>query len=414
MKKLLLLLASFCLIHSMAQTSVKIKTSKDTGDEFSVVVNSGLECVVDWGDGKNDTIITTLEPLCGTVAGRYITIKANGLTYLDCSNQMVSQLTFTACGGLETLIASNNKIITLNISALTSLKTLWIDGNLLTALDLSKAPNIESVMAGNNMISKLTRPAEGLTELADFWINKNRFTTLDLSQSKKIQTLNVENNKLTKMTLSPLSGKAQAAFIEGNSLDFTSLWNKISVAKWYGMTQNVSFAQSTYNVGEEFSLDRNLFTTNQEGVNQAATQYSFNWYPYLFGVKGEKLTRGTEASTNCDYTTPSTSDKKGVFTFKRAFDDVQLEIKNNKYLNFLLVSDHISIEDPSAVGDAKTANSLRINALQGAVVIEAEQPADVKIYDVAGALRWQGSVQNSTRIPLGKGVFIINNKKVTL
>lgn len=414
MRKLLLMISVVCALSAVAQTSVKMKTAKANGDEFAFVVNSGLECVVDWGDGKLDTLLSTAEPVSGTVAGKYITLKTIGLTYLDCSDQQINQLTFTACGTLETLICSNNKLITCTLTALPNLKTLWCDHNLLTALDLSKQTKLESLIADHNMLTRITRPSGGMPGLVDVWVNNTRMTSLDLTGCSKIQTLNVENNKMEQMRLSVLDNKAVAVFLDGNSLDFTSFWNKINVNKWYGTTQNIPFAQKSYNMGVEFTVGRDLFASNQDGVAQAAMSYTFSWYPYLFGVKGEKLVRGNETSENCDYSTPNTNDKKHLFTFKRAFDDVQLEIKNNKYLNFLLVSDHISIEDPTGVNDAQDTTGLTFKADNGAVVLSADQPAEVKIYDAGGTLRWQGTVLDATRIPLGKGVFIINNKKVSL
>ena len=45
-----------CAIGSMAQTTIKMKTAKEIGEDFALTVNEGLICIIDWGDGKTDTV----------------------------------------------------------------------------------------------------------------------------------------------------------------------------------------------------------------------------------------------------------------------------------------------------------------------------------------------------------------------
>lgn len=415
MKRIIILFCALLALNAVAQTTIKMKTSKDIGESFTITVNEGLECNIDWGDGKTDTIISTLDPITGTLTGKNVTIKASGLTYFDCSGQEISQITFTAAAKLETLILSNNRLITLSLANLTGLKTLWCDHNLMPSIDISKSPGIESFMAGNNALSKITMPAEGLVQLSDFWVNSNRLTTLDLSACKYIQTLNVEKNQLVQMYLATLYSKATAVFIDGNSLDFKSLWNKINSAKWYGTTQTVEFAKDRYNLNEEFTLDRTLTGYNQDRQELSATTFTYTWYPMANGVRGNKLVRGAAGTSDCDYTTPNTSTQKHLFTFKRAYDDLQLEVKCNKYINFALLSNLISIDDPTAVNNATTADqTLSWTIGEGAITLQATEPTDVTIYNTAGAICWSGQVQQPMRIPLAKGIYIINNHKISI
>lgn len=415
MKKITFLLCALLTLNAMAQTTIKMKTSKEIGETFTITVDEGLECNIDWGDGKIDTIVSSFDPITGTLSGKTVTFKASGLTYLDASDQKISQITFTAASKLETLILSNNKLITLSLSNLTGLKTLWCDHNVMPSLDISKSPNIQSLLAGNNALSKIIMPNEGLPQLTDFWINTNRISSLDLSACKNIQTLNVENNQLVLMYLATLYSKATAVFIGGNSLDFKSLWNKINAAKWYGTTQSVSFAKNRYSIDEEFTLDRTLTGYNQDRQELSATTFTYTWYPVVNGVRGNKLVRGAAGTSDCDYTTPNTSTQKHLFTFKRGYDDLQLEVKCNKYINFVLLSDLISIDDPTAVNDATTADQpLSWTIDNGAITLQATEPTDVTIYNTAGAICWSGQVQQPVRIPLTKGIYIINNQKISI
>ena len=416
MRKILLLITVLCAIGTMAQTTIKMKTGKEIGESFALTVNNGIECYINWGDGKIDTVVSTTNAIEGTVAGGEITLTASGLTYLDCSDQKLNQISFTSASTLETLILSSNKLTAITLTALNGLKTLWIDNNLLTTLDLTRNYDLESLIASNNYITTVKTSSAGLTKLTDCWVDENRLTELSLNGSTKISTLNLEGNTISSLTLSQLDDKALAVFLDGNSLDFTSLWSKTSSLRWYGTEQQgIKFASDTYKIGEEFTVNRNLYNENQDGVKQAPASYSFTWYKYENGVKGAKLTKGTPTSTTADYTVPSGTENKHLFTFKKPFEDIQLEIKNNKYLNFLLLSDHIKIIDPTGIDDANIANNnLSVVVNDGAVTMQAEQLTPVTIYSANGTLQWKGEVQAPVRIQLTKGIYIINKTKIAI
>lgn len=418
MKKLLLLLALVCTVSVSAQTTIKMKTLKEIGDEFSFAVNAGLKCFVDWGNGKNDTIISTTDPITGTLTGKTVTLKTNYPTFFDCSGQQINQITFAGAASIEALIISDNKIMNCTISAMTNLRTLWCDHNTLTSLDFSTCPKLESFLGNVNYIRTVNKPAGNFTELTDFWIGNNRVTSLDLFGSTKLKTLNVENNKMESMKLSTLEEKALAVFIDGNSLDFTSFWNKINAQQWHGTTQTIDFPQSKYQMGEEFTLDRNLLGRNQDGTEIQAMSFTYSWYPYMFGVKGEKLVRGNPGVATADYSTPNTLDKKHIFTFNRAFDDIQLEIKHNKYIGFTILTNHIEIEDPTGIKNQETNTAedsgLKITPDGSGVMLQTSKPTKVTIRTLDGACCWQGTILNATRIPLAKGVYLINNHKISL
>lgn len=416
MRKFLLLITAVCAIGSMAQTTIKMKTGKEIGESFALTVNNGIECYINWGDGKTDTVVSTTNAIEGTVAGSEISLTASGLTYLDCSGQELSQISFTSASTLETLILSSNKLMACTFTTLSGLKTLWCDDNLLTTLDLTRNYNLESLIASNNYISAIKTSSGGLAKLTDCWVDENRLTELSLKGSTKINTLNIEGNTIDSLTLSQLEDKALAVFLDGNSLDFTSLWSKTNSLRWYGTEQQgIKFTSDTYKMNEPFTVNRNLYKTNQDGVTLTPASYTFTWYKYENGVKGAKLTKGTPTSTTADYTVPSGTENKHIFTFKKPFEDVQLEIKNNKYLNFLLLSDHIKIIDPTGIDDANIANNnLSVVVNDGAVTMQAEQLTPVTIYSANGTLQWKGEVQAPVRIQLTKGIYIINKTKIAI
>lgn len=411
MRRILPLLLILASLTSVAQTTIRLRTNKAVGEQFTLTLNPGITCYLDWGGDLKDTLLTTTEPITGTLGSSSINVKAEGMTLFDCSGQEVSQIFFTMATGLETLILSNNNIVSLSIGSLTGLRTLWCDSNLITSLDISKQKELESLVASNNSISRLTLPSTGLPNMVDFWVDDNRLSSLSLANSTKIATLNIEGNTLDELTLTPLEEKALAVFMEGNSLDFTSLWNRTSVSRWYGTTQSFSFAEDVYNMGEEFTLDRDLYGENQEGVEQVATGYTFNWYPFTDGVQGEKLTKGYTGDTSADYTVPTGSDQKHLFTFNKPFDDVQLEIKNSKYLAFYLLSNHIQIADPTAVDDISVQNNLRFSIHGSSVTLQADEPTPVTIVSAGGSVCWRGNIYQATNIPLMPGIYFANNIK---
>lgn len=414
-KFLLLLITMVSAIGAVAQTTIKMKTAKDIGEEFSLTVDPDLMCIVDWGDGVADTLISTDDPIVGNVAGPDITISAMGMTYFDASNQELSEITFTNITNLETLILSSNNLTAINLQGMNKLKSLWIDNNLITTLYLAPCFKLESLIASNNLISAVGTNVSGLTELTDCWLDNNKLLQLKLVGSKNIKTLNIENNTIDSLTLSQLEEKALAVFLDGNSLDFRSLWNKANSQKWYGTEQQgIGFGRSEYKIGETFTTTRNLFSQNQDKTDLTPASYTFTWYEYDNGVKGAKLTKGTASSTTADYYVPSATNQKNVFTFKKAFDDIQLEIKNNKYLGFLLLSDHISIIDPTGIDQASVANNLSYSATNGGLTLQADKPTTVTIYATNGQLVWKGEVAEPTRIQLNKGIYIVNNTKIVI
>lgn len=415
MRNLFLILSLLTSVLAMAQTTVKMTTQKQVGDEFTLMVNSDLEGTIDWGDGKPVPISYDDNQIIGTVLGKAVTIKSSNLTYLDCSSQELSGISFTNAATIETLIMSDNHLSFFSATPLTGLKNFWCDNNEFTTLYIKNLTNLETLVASDNAITAVTMPTNGVSTLTDFWVNNNKMSTLNLKGCTSLRTLNVENNEMTKMTLAILDHKAEQVFLDGNSLDVTSLWNKTNATNWYGTTQTFSFAQDSYKVGEQFSWDRNLHGDNQDGSSISYTNLTYTWYPFTDGEKGDKLTRGNADNQDADYSTPNIGVGKNIFTFNKPFDDVQLEIKCNRFADFFLVSDHIAIiDDETGLNALSVKNNLQFTPERGAITLKADAATPVRIYNALGHLVWNGDVLNPTRINLPKGIYFVNKIKVSL
>ena len=57
-------------------------------------------------------------------------------------------------------------------------------------------------------------------------------------------------------------------------------------------------------------------------------------------------------------------------------------------------------------------NDTRIYGVQGGVVVNTEEPIDVYIYNITGALVKQIKVTGNETIELPKGIYIANKQKV--
>ena len=398
--------------HMGAQTSITLTTTKTAGETFSFTVNAGITCTVNWGGVTPETIVSTGEPITGTLVRGEVNVKAFGLTYLNASGQSLTKISMTDPDDLETLLLSDNQLSAINVTKATNLRTLWCDNNEITALGLSKCPLLECVLCSGNKITRITYPTEGFDAMADFWANENELTTLNLLGGTRIKTLNVENNALKTMTLSPLEEKAVAVFLDGNNLDFTSFWNTANVGAYYiGNQGTLALAKAEYNIGEEITT-RDLYGVNADSVSVGPT---YAWYAYDTEGTAKKLTRGSGG----DFVYKSTTEKH-IFKFNKAFDDVNLEITSSKYRGVTLQTDHIRIIDPTGVecmegsDGSDGSDGLELSAEEGYLTLTATQPTTVAIYDLGGVLRWQGTVQGSERIQLGHGTFVINHVKVSM
>ena len=366
-----------------AQTTITMTTNKERGDSLTFRVNGGITLSVNVGGLSSEVIESTDDPVTVELKGSTVKIEATGLTDLDVSGQQLKTLTFASPDELECLICSNNELTQLPLAKATALKTLWCDGNQLVALGIKTCTELESVICDDNLIYRITRPDNGFENLIDFWAADNKFETIDLSGSKTIKTLNMENNLLTAMTLSPLSEKALAVFLDGNNLDFRSFWKNTNVTNYLIGDQGfLPLAKTEFAVKEDIETPDLWDALNADSVKVSPT---YTWYQFDSEGNATKLTRGSN-----DYNYKSLK-QKNVFVFYNPFEDVQLQITSAQNKGVTLVSDHLKIYDPTGIETAEQQ-----------VAGDREQVAGV--YDLSGQL--------INGKPATKGVYIVNGQKV--
>lgn len=122
------------------------------------------------------------------------------VTYIDCSNQGIKNLTgIELFPNLKTLECSNNQLTELTIS-LPNLRTLNCYGNQMTALDVSGCPKLDCLICCENLLETLDVSRN--LELTDLRCFDNRLTALDVSKNAKLEYLMCEENRLTALDVS--------------------------------------------------------------------------------------------------------------------------------------------------------------------------------------------------------------------
>ena len=179
------------------------------------------------------------------------------LKYLNCQENLLTELDLTKCTELMELSCNNCRLETLAVSGCTKLWNLGCNGNKLTTLDLTNCPQLylfgcagnqfetlklvdcptlHSLNCSNNQLStldlsncpELSYLTCNNNQLTSFNITKckdiisiecknNQFTALDLTKNEKILYFYCENNRLTSLKFSK-NGILNTLFCENNQL----------------------------------------------------------------------------------------------------------------------------------------------------------------------------------------------------
>ena len=128
----ILLVLALCLDAAKGQTPVvTMTTSNFIGSNifFSLQANTDNTPIqVDFGDGSlvNQTVGTSLTYINGTINGsQTVKIYGTGITYIDCSGNMLTSLDVTKFTDLITLKCLNNQLTSLDVTKNTALTVLW-------------------------------------------------------------------------------------------------------------------------------------------------------------------------------------------------------------------------------------------------------------------------------------------------
>lgn len=135
---------------------------------------------------------------------------------------------------------------------------------------------------------------------------------------------------------------------------------------------------------------------NPVGKNRKDSPHNRNRYGYSLELFGRRykfllLSRGNKVVNfyNSEFTLPAPTGW-GMFISSWKLDDIAT-----------------GIETPNLAG-----NDTRIYGVQGGVVVNTEEPIDVYIYNITGALVKQIKVTGNETIELPKGIYIANKQKV--
>ena len=175
---------------------------------------------IDWGDGTYDTYSpSAIKEFSHAYSGslsRSIAIYAANITWLDCSNNQLtnvdvsgnttlaylncldSQLTdldVSGCGALTQLFCSNNQLTKLDVSSSTAIWLLICSNNQLTNLNISGCSVLRAVDCANNQLPLLN--ASGCYLLGELNCSYNQITSLNIRGCNALTFINCSHNLLT-------------------------------------------------------------------------------------------------------------------------------------------------------------------------------------------------------------------------
>ena len=201
-----------------------------------------------WSKNEDGTIPLTPENLEAMKQITYLNLKNagltsldgikyfTGLTYLNCSDNSLSDVDLSQLTKLQTIIAQNSGITSLNVDNLSVLKVLRCNNNKLEELNIGHLSQLEELDCSDNRLTQLA--ADNLTRLTslkysyNYGINTlnignlvnlktlecngNNISTLDVTALTNLETLDCSSNDLSELNLEGLSSLKYLRF-GGNS-----------------------------------------------------------------------------------------------------------------------------------------------------------------------------------------------------
>lgn len=365
------------------------------------------------------------------IATLTINTQTPNLKRVYASDNSLRRLTLTGVTGLEVIDVSNNELTSLSLASQSQLNYLDCSNNALRSLTVN-SPELGALVCSNNELTSLTINGATLAELHDVVAANNSLRILNLSRADFIKGIYCANNVLETVTLPTKlveNATLEAYDCNNNKLTFASLPSRDAIPDWFSYTTQAPFdLAELLNPGVEEKLD---FLLTDDSEDDGIKSLDLSDFLYFAGESTEGTTaarvtprvyakeNGGEVrlASGSDYTVRS-----NVLTFKKAFDRVfcRLEPRDNPYRvdGFVVESVPFAVYPTIATGidDITTAdNSLKVTVNGTSVTLTAPARETVRIYSAAGQLMWQGVVTSSgTTVQLGKGVFLVGDKKVAL
>ena len=192
----------------------------------TIILKGSGAATISWGDGNNSNSYTlsTNESKCThdytNTTSRTITITGNTMTYLNCTDNQLTNINVIGNALLEYLNCSFNNLTSLNLTGLTKLKELNCSlDNCLGTLNLSNFTNLTKLNCYDAHLTSLK--VTGCTNLKEIMCGANNLGALDLKNLTNLTTLSCENSSsFTGVTSLNLAGCTNLKEIEcrGNSL----------------------------------------------------------------------------------------------------------------------------------------------------------------------------------------------------
>ncbi len=443
-----LLYFSFAFLSAVVADDVAwMKTELPVGASFTFATGVG-EYMVDWGDGVEVTLTSTGDPVTGMLAGQ--TVKLSGvsidvltckgqqltaldfssgsqlavldcsdnsltalnllnqskLTMLDCSDNHISSLRLPTGKTLEVLIASRNELKSLQLSS--GMKTIWVDGNQLSKLALGAQAQVESVVFDDNDVSTLTLPA-AMPQLTDFWMAGNHLSQLKMGNCPLLETVNVEDNGMWNFEMGSQESERvlKQAFLGGNHFTLANLLPATMVEKFYpGEQMEWPTEKEVYEVGDTIVFPD--MTVNVHTNARMAPVYKL------------VASNGTVLAKNKDYTYGASRLDSHIMKFLVSQSLlIHLEATSNVYPGVIIKSVPFKVvEHTTGIDHTKLPtgqqNSMTIENDGTGLVITTQGSIPITVVGNGGQLCWKGVVDGRQRIPLRRGVYVVNGRKIAL
>lgn len=162
---------------------------------------------------------------CGS--NQLLSLQLNNLTnlqYLDFSYNQISSIDLSSFNNLVSLKCNNNQLSSLTISSLmNNLEVLYCYNNALTSIDVNGLGNLLELSCGSNQLTSLN--LIGLSSLTSLSCEQNQLTVLDLSGLLQLTGISCSNNQISSLDVSSLSNLIDlfCSFNQLTSLDVSNL-----------------------------------------------------------------------------------------------------------------------------------------------------------------------------------------------
>ncbi|NCP06909.1 MAG: hypothetical protein GW817_10885 [Flavobacteriales bacterium] len=123
----------------------------------------------------------------------------SALTFLDCSNNVLTELNVSTNPNLITLYCDSNNISTINLNFNTVLEYLSIKNNNLSKLSISNLTTLKELYCNNNNISALN--LIGMSALSILDCSFNNIPSVPFNQLPILEDLNCSNNNINTLSI---------------------------------------------------------------------------------------------------------------------------------------------------------------------------------------------------------------------